>query len=406
MSVRHPSRRRSVIALALLAVVALAMGAVVLANRDGPAPVPQPTPTATTTTEPEPLETEPTMLVQLRDDTFTNVGNVLVALDDDGSGAQLYLPQSLAIAAVDNRQETLGSTGAAPIQQAPDLVAAQTGVRTDGAFVLDRLAFAGLVDAVGGIEIDVPATIAFEDRAGTTLAVIPAGRQTLDGPEAALYATYRMPGALPEDQYLRFQQAWNALLPLLPDSVERMRAILGSLGALARSTQSIAPLAEFLTKAGTTARGTQWRSESVAVRPGAIGPLPIFWLDAGAVALQVQALMPTAVIDPALQPVRVRVYASGATIAEVAELTALSDAQVTYVWSGPFFPLPTTQVTVVDERFVTTGRRVAAVVGVVPAVVNVDPNATPGAPVTVLYTGPQDLGPPAELTASVGVPSS
>ena len=404
MSVRHPSRRRSVIALALLAVVALAMGLVVWANRDAPEPVPPPTPTASPTVAP--LEAEPTLLVQVRDDTFTNVGNVLVALADDGSGAQLYLPHSLAMAAVGNRQETLGATGAAPIQQAPDLVAAQTGVRTDGALVLDRLAFAGLVDAVGGIQVDVPATIAFVDRAGTTLAVIPAGSQTLDGPEAALYATYRTPGAPPEEQYLRFQQAWNAVLPLLPDSVDRMRAILGSLGALARSTQSIAPLAEFLTDAGETARAAQWRSDSIAVRPGAIGPLPIFWVDAGAAATQVQSLMPAAVTDPALQPVRVRVYAAGATISEVAELAAQSDAQVTYVWSGPFFPLTDSQVVVADERFLATGRRVAATAGVIPAVVSVDPNGTPGAPVTVFYAGPQVLEPPDELAVTPGVSSS
>ena len=404
MTVRHPSRRRSVIALALLAAVALAMGLVVLANRDDPTPPPPPTPTASPTVEP--LEAEPTLLVQLRDDTFTNVGNVLVGLTEDTSGAQLYLPHSLAIAAVGNRQETLGATGAAPIQQAPDLVAAQTGVRTDGAFVLDRLAFAGLVDAVGGIEVEVPATIAFVDRAGTTLAVIPAGTQTLDGPEAALYATYRAPGAPPEDQFVRFQQAWNALLPKLPDSVDRMRAILGSLGALARSTESIAPLSEFLTRAGESARGTAWRSDSILVRSGAIGPLPIFWVDAGPAAAQVLGLMPAAVTDPTLQPVRVRVYSAGASIGEVAELTAQSDAQVSYVWSGPFFPLPATQVTVADERFVTTGRRVAAAAGVVPAVVTVDPNGTPGAPVSVLYSGPQVLETPEQLLVTPGVPSS
>lgn len=406
MSVRHPSRRRSVIALALLAAVALAMGLVVWANRDAPAPSPQPTATATASPTVEPLEADPTLLVQVRDDSFINIGNVLVGLAEDGSGAQLYLPPTLVVNAVGNRQETLGATGVAPIQQAPELVEAQTGVRTDGALVLDRLAFAGLVDAVGGIQVEVPATVAFVDRAGTTLAVIPAGTQALDGPEAALYATYLTPGAPPEEQYLRFQQAWNALLPLLPDSEDRMRAILGSLGALARSTQSIAPLAQFLTEAGRTARGAQWRSDSLAVRPGAIGPLPIFWVDVSAAATQVQALMPTAVTDPALQPVRVRVYSAGATVGEVAELAALSDAQVTYVWSGPFFPLPVSQVVVADERFLTTGRRVAAAAGVIPAVVSVDPTATPGAPVSVFYTGPQVLEPPEDLDETPGVPSS
>lgn len=401
MSVRHPSRRRSVISLALLAAVVLAMVAVVVASRD----VPGPTPSPTASPSPEPLAAEPTLLIQLRDDGFTSVGNVLIGLED-ASGGQLFLPASLAVAAVDSRQETLGATGAAPIAQAPQVVGLQTAVRVDGALVLDRLAFAGLVDAVGGVTIEVADTTAFVDRAGTTLAVIPAGTQNLDGPEAALYATFRGAELSPASQYVRFQQVWNALVPLLPDSEDRMRAILGSLGALARSTQPVAPLSQFLVQAGATARQGLLRGEEIAVRDGAIGPLPISWVDAGRVEQQVSALMPKAVVDPAVQPVRVRVYSAGASIAEVAELTALSDAQVDYVWSGPFFPLPATQVVVADERFTATGVRVAAAAGLIPAVVRVDPAATPGAPISVFYTGPQVVDTPEQSPAAVDVPSS
>lgn len=401
MSVRHPSRRRAVISLVLLVAVLAAMTAVVVANRESP--VPEPTPIASPS--PEPLAEDPTLMVQLRDDSFTNVGNVVIGLDD-ASGGQLYLPASLAVAAVGARQETLGATGAAPIAQAPELVSLQTGVRIDGALVLDRLAFAGLVDAVGGVTVEVPQTTAFVDRAGTTLAVIPAGTQTLDGPEAALYATFRGRELSPASQYLRFQQVWNALLPLLPDSEDRMRAILGSLGALARSTQAVAPLSQFLVRAGSTARGGSLPSEEIVVRDGAIGPLPISWVDAPRVQQQVLGLIPWAVVDPAVQPVRVRVYAAGATVAEVAELSALSDEQMSYVWSGPFFPLPATQVVVADERFAATGKLAAAAAGVFPAVVRVDPAATPDAPVSVFYSGPQVIDVPEAAVASGDVPSS
>ena len=401
MSGRHPSRRRSVVSLVLLLVVVLSMAAVVIANRQSPDPNPSPT----SSPAPEPLGAEPTLLVQVRDDGFTNVGNVLIGLGET-SGGQLFLPASLAVAVDAGRQETLGATGAAPITDAPQIVELQTGVRTDGVFVLDRLAFAGLVDAVGGVTIDVPQTTAFVDRAGTTLAVIPAGQQSLDGPEAALYATFRGAELNAATQYIRFQRVWSALVPLLPDAEERMRAILGSLGASARSTQAAAPLSQFLVRAGVTARGGALLSEELAVRDGAIGPLAISWVAAGQASDQVVRLLPDAVVDSTVQPVRVRLYAAGASLVDVGLLAAQTDTQVAYAWSGPFFTLPTTQVVVADERFAATGRRVAAAAGLVPAVVRIDPAATPGAPVSVFYIGPQAVDLPEAAAAGVDVSSS
>lgn len=397
----HPSRRRSVIALALLAVIVLAMAAVAITNRSGGDNDSQPTPQPSPTTET--LDADPTLLVQLRNDRFQNVGNVLVAIAPNNAGSQMYLPSETVLRAVGTGEQTLSDTGVSPIQEAPGLVTAQTAVRVDGALVLDRLAFAGLVDAVGGVTVDIPETIAFTDRFGSTAAVIPGGTQTLDGPEAALYATYDRPTTT-VPQYLRFQQVWNALLPKLPQEPERLRAILGSLGALARSTQSIAPLGEFLAQAGVASRGSSWVSDTVAVRPGAVGPLPLAYIDPGPAYAQVQTLFGPAVLRPQTPPVRARVYNSGATDAEVSALTNAPPDGLQFVWSGPSEPLLTqSKVVVADERYVALGRRVAVAAGLLPAVVDVDPAGTPGAPVSLFYAGPQVLERPATQSPSPGV---
>lgn len=403
-SAPHPSRRRSVIALALLAAIVLAMAAVAISNRgaaDGNVqPTPQPTPTNDT------LDADPTLLVQLRNDRFENVGNVLVAVTQNEAGAQMYLPSETVLQAIGTGQQTLSDTGVSPIQEAPGLVTAQTAVRVDGALVLDRLAFAGLVDAVGGVTVDIPETIAFIDRFGATTAVLPAGTQTLDGPEAALYATYDRPTTT-VSQYVRFQQVWNALLPKLPDEPERLRAILGSLGALARSTQSIAPLGEFLAQAGTAARGSAWISDTVVVRPGAVGPLPVAYIDPGPAYAQVQTLFGPAVVRSQTPPVRARVYGAGATATEISALTSAAPTGLQFIWSGPSTPLLTeSKVVVADARYVALGQRAAVAAGLVPAVVDIDPALTPGAPISVYYVGPQVLERPATENQSLDVGSS
>jgi hypothetical protein len=78
---------------------------------------------------------------------------------------------------------------------------------------------------------------------------------------------------------------------------------------------------------------------------------------------------------------------------------------VQFVWSGPTAALTASRVVVVDDRYLAAGRQVAAAAGLVPAVVEVDPAATPGAPITVFFAGPQVLERPDELTPSPDVGS-
>jgi hypothetical protein len=110
----------------------------------------------------------------------------------------------------------------------------QVQVQVNDAWVLDRLAFAGLVDAVGGVRIDVPKqTVYLTDR--RQAAVLPQGVQTLDG---AVAADYVLDAALRDEQerLSRFQSVWDQVLRRFPSDQEKARTLIVSLGALSKAT--------------------------------------------------------------------------------------------------------------------------------------------------------------------------
>lgn len=379
MTVRHPSRRRSVIAIAILAAVLAAMLVVILRARGGGEPVPQPT------LPPTPLAATPTLLVQLRDDDLDNVDNVFMALDvPAASGSEMYLSPSLVVDLVGAWDERLARTGVRPISQAPPLVAAQTGWRVDGAFVLDRLAYAGLVDSVGGVEVTLEQPLVVVDRFGTVTTTIEAGTRVLNGPEAAVYSMYLAPGESEAARIARFQQTWSQVVEALPAEPERIRAVFGSLGALARSTQPVAVLADFFAAAGDARRAGAWRESVLPTRPAPMGPTVVEWIEPGPAQLQSAILFPAAVpplVDP---PLRVRVYQAGAPPSELERARrAITDDGGVFVWSGAVPAQAESTIAVSAPELVAGTAELARALGIPPARVTVNPLATPGAPVSV-----------------------
>lgn len=80
-------------------------------------------------------------------------------------------------------------------RQARDTVTLNFGIRLDRHVVVHFRAFEAGVDAIGGIEVDVPAAVHDDffptDDGGTTVIDIPAGRQHMDGRTALIYARTR-----------------------------------------------------------------------------------------------------------------------------------------------------------------------------------------------------------------------
>ena len=95
-----------------------------------------------------------------------------------------------------------------------------------GAVILDRYALAGLVDAVGGIDLEAGST-------GTVAAV------HLDGVAAAAYVLRDPTGQ-------RLFQSVDALLRVLPDDHNQLLGIVKSLGMSMRATVSAATVVQWL----------------------------------------------------------------------------------------------------------------------------------------------------------------
>lgn len=208
-----PHVRRPIwIVIALVAVASVVI-AFLLTRQDDPEPLPQPQPTAA------PTPKSGTLLVQLRDDSGQAVVNVLLGGEPTGhTGSELYLPSGLLVPTptVMRLRRTTDSN---------DTLAARNGVatllrvRVDATLSLDRLALAGIVDAVDGVQVSAGA-----------------GQRRLSGVQAAQYALSDpaddTPGAIP----LNARTVLEQVLKGLPESTERMRQTVVSLGSLARSS--------------------------------------------------------------------------------------------------------------------------------------------------------------------------
>lgn len=107
-----------------------------------------------------------------------------------------------------------------------------------GSIIFDRLAFAGLVDAVNGIEVDLNHALSVH-RVDGSVDVFEPGPQTLDGIAASTYA-------LSDPTGVRLHACINALLAELPRDHDKLTGLVKSLGAAMRATTSAATVVSWL----------------------------------------------------------------------------------------------------------------------------------------------------------------
>lgn len=107
-----------------------------------------------------------------------------------------------------------------------------------GAIIFDRLALAGLVDAVDGIEVPLDHAITVH-RVDDSVDVFEPGLRRLDGIAAATYA-------LSDPTGVRLNACVDALLRELPTDTDRLGGLVKSLGAAMRSTTSAATVVQWL----------------------------------------------------------------------------------------------------------------------------------------------------------------
>lgn len=279
------------VAVGALAIV-LGLGVVSLLTSEG-VPTPNPSPTEE--------QVEQTLLLQVLDGDGYARGNVVIGIEPPGTDpltVLLAMPASVLVPQGDD-SVTLGVT-----PQSADTLAAVTaveqgfGLRIDAGLTLDRLAFAGLVDGVDGVwvELDRPVllpAIGEEER----LRVLGPGWVKMDGIAAADYAVLRIPGESEANRVERFRGLLEDVLARLPRTDDQMRQLLTSLGSLAQSTVPTEELVPFLKTVRTDIGSDRVLAEVLPVEliRGGARPAAIAAPDADAL---VQALFPDARVSP------------------------------------------------------------------------------------------------------------
>jgi hypothetical protein len=188
-------------------------------------------------------QSQTTVLLQIQGPDRTALSSVLLAHNpsDGGSGVELLVPSQLITDVCGVGQVTFGQTlasanGEQVSRQA--VSAALGGVTVDGSWVLSTTLFAKLVDAVGGVVVDVDTNVVSHGPNGAAVLDIPQGlNQRLTGAKAVEYATYRATadeGAAA--QLARLSDVVDAMIRALPSTSAGVTGVLGQLGPGGAST--------------------------------------------------------------------------------------------------------------------------------------------------------------------------
>jgi LytR_cpsA_psr family len=233
--------KRAVAAVALLGVVILATVAI-LVGQQRKYNDPQPTPSPTS------IPAGQTLLVQVRGSSLLALGSVLMGVNGERTQLdQLWWLPEWWIDQVGAQEVSAADLGRKPVPFVMTAVQNQTQVPVDDAWIMDRLAFAGLVDAVGGVRVDLPSRTAYLNDRGLP-EILEAGPQTMAGARAADFVLD--PSLRNERIRLRrFQSVWDQILRRFPTDQEKARTLVVSMGALSKPTMTTDELADYLSTA-------------------------------------------------------------------------------------------------------------------------------------------------------------
>jgi hypothetical protein len=196
-------------------------------------------------------QAQQTVLLQIQGADRSALGTALLAHDPStGNGVELVVPSQLitdvcGVGQVDFGQTLAAQNGSVVSRQA--VSAALGGITIDGSWVLSTTDFAKLVDAVGGVTVDVDTNVISHGTNGSATIDIPSGSQHLDGAKATEYATYR--ASADEDasaQLLRLSRVVDATVRALSPSTGRVSKVLAQLGPTGASTLGAARLTTLL----------------------------------------------------------------------------------------------------------------------------------------------------------------
>ncbi|CAB4941869.1 unannotated protein [freshwater metagenome] len=347
------SRRRALIVsgvvIGLLAAIVVAWAVIVRPSADPAIAVPSTSPTST----------QPTMLFQVKSAEGLALDSALLSTGGPSGRANvIMIPSTMALDVATGGTMPFGEIARLPdLAVTADALSDAIGVTIDATVALDTLGLSALVDAVGGVVVDVDVPVMATATDGTDTVLIPVGSgQLLQGPAAAAFATYLAPDEADSARSTRFRAVLERITTQLPSDRTKVEAIFTGLGASAKASVSTGEVADFFVglRAAVLSDDIAYRSLPVtSIDTGGSTSNPaMLSLDNVAAAAMVAELLPGAMRTPGANS-QVRVFVEngvGSPGLNTAARTALVDAGFTFVngRNAPSFDHETTEIVIPD----------------------------------------------------------
>lgn len=273
---RRRQVRRIAAVLAVLGLLAVAFAVWLAADAPDSAGT---TPTAK-------ARTQSTLLMAVRTADGRGAAHALLAHDSEAEdGAAVLIPPQVLVSVPGSGSLPLGrALRTAQPESARNALADLMGVTVDDHWLLSADAFRTLVDALGGIPVDVDVPVTTKGQV-----LVSPGAQQLDGARAYAFLTFLAEGEQEQSRLTRVQEVVDGLLAVLPPEASELAAILETLDDQSLSSLSASALADRLL------------AVSDAVDEGAVqyDVLPVVDLDpgGGVVAFRLDADANRALVD-------------------------------------------------------------------------------------------------------------
>ncbi|MET8470770.1 LCP family protein [Streptomyces sp. NPDC006422] len=180
----------------------------------------------------------------------------------------VLLPNSLALSGDDGTSTTLAKSvdedGSSGTSDALDTL---LGTDIEGTWRLDTPYLNNLVELVGNIEVTTNTSVPDPAKKGTVL-VHKGADQTLSGPAAVAYATYRGKGEPQTAQLERFGQVMQGVLRKMSSDPQAATTTVQTLAQILDPSLTEKDLGAFLAKLADRAKEGDYRSEVLPVQSG------------------------------------------------------------------------------------------------------------------------------------------
>lgn len=375
--------RRLVAALGVLGLVIVCIViALLLRNQPPPQPVPSPTPTGTQ------IPQQPTLLVAVRDDKGAITDAVVMSSATEPSmGRWLSLQPGLGLDIAITGTQTLAAAGPQEPGQTAAAVGNQLGAKVAGGFVMDRLAFAAMVDAVGGVIVNSAQPLVAIAPDGTRKVVVPAGRKRIYGPTAAEYVITLGPNESQAERMARFDDVWREIILRLPGNTDRVRSVIGSLGSSSRISVTPDSIADTLLEYQTALADRSVKTATLPTTSVGTGAGAVYTPEPAKTLAVVTDLFPESLLVPGVDGALPRIRFAAAGIADKISVQAkevLTAAGYSFVWSGRSGPQSISQVAVsTPAQAALAGTSVARLLGLPKSSVEQSPEKAAGAQVAL-----------------------